>query len=97
MKDVTLNDRTVVPRGTLVHALSHATHHSDVHYANPDEFDPFRFARMRAAAGECGSKHQFAYTSADYIPFGHGQHSWYVRIPRDPSATGTDSAHEHSS
>ena len=78
MKDVTLNDGTVVPEGTLVHALSYAMHHSDEYYPHPDEFDPFRFSRMREAAGECGSKYQFASTAPDYIPFGHGQHSWYV-------------------
>ncbi|KAI1795278.1 cytochrome P450 [Ganoderma leucocontextum] len=75
MKDVTLNDGSLVPRGTLVHAVSYVMHHSDTHYPSADEFDPFRFSRMRALAGECGSKYQFASTSPHYIPFGHGQHT----------------------
>ena len=81
MKDVTLNDGTVVPEGTLIHAISYAMHHSDEYYPRPDDFDPFRFSRMREAAGECGSKYQFASTAPDYIPFGHGQFSWYVSRP----------------
>ena len=78
MKDVTLNDGTTIPAGTLIVANTYSTHFDDEHYVSAAEFDPFRFARMREAEGE-NTKHQFVNTSIDYILFGHGKHAWYVR------------------
>ncbi|KAH9914911.1 cytochrome P450 [Epithele typhae] len=75
LKDVTLPDGTFLPAGTLVHAALYPTHReSSVYGATADEFDPWRFARMREAAGE-GTKHQYVNTSTDYLPFGHGRHA----------------------
>ena len=83
-KDITLIDGTFIPRGTLVAADAYNLHHDDAVYANADEFDPWRFARMRTAEGE-GMKHQYVNTSVEYVPFGHGKHAWYValRMPKD--------------
>ena len=75
LKDITLADGTFIPKGTLLSAASYPTHRDDTHYAGAEEFDPFRFARMREVEGE-GTKHQFVNTSTDYIPFGHGRHAW---------------------
>ncbi|KAI0737381.1 cytochrome P450 [Daedaleopsis nitida] len=74
LMDVTLNDGTVIPKGTLVTAASQSIHHDDAYYDAPDVFDPFRFARMREVDGE-GTKHQFVNTSLEYISFGHGRHA----------------------
>ncbi|KAI0800573.1 cytochrome P450 [Fomes fomentarius] len=74
LKDVTLNDGTFLPAGTLIVAASYPTHFDDENYASAAEFDPFRFSRMREAEGE-GAKHQFVNTSVEYIPFGHGKHA----------------------
>ena len=92
MQDVTLCDGTRLPKGTLVGAPSRATHRDEAHYADPDAFDAFRFARMRerAAAGAAagagvgvgeGARHLMVHTSVDYVPFGHGRHAWCVRPP----------------
>ena len=53
-------------------------HYDDAHFPNADVFDPFRFFRMREDArdGEGAARHQFASTSSEYIPFGHGQLAW---------------------
>ena len=75
MKDVTLCDGTVLPKGTLVVANLFGTHNDDELYPNPGEFDPFRFARIRDGDGE-GTKHQFVATSTSYVPFGIGRHAW---------------------
>ena len=75
MKDVTLRDGTLIPRGTLLGAPAAAIHHDERKYAAPDVFDPFRFARMRAQDGN-GTKHQLSTTSPDWIGFGHGRQSW---------------------
>ena len=82
MKDITLSDGTFLPKGTLVVAAAHSTHHDEAHYADARTFDPFRFAKMRESEGE-GLKHQFVNTSLDYISFGHGRHAWCVAsLPR---------------
>ena len=77
MKDVTLSNGTVIPKGALVVAASYPTHHDDAIYENANAFDPFRFSRMREVEGE-GIKYQFVNTSLDYVSFGHGKHAWYV-------------------
>ncbi|KAI1792379.1 cytochrome P450 [Ganoderma leucocontextum] len=75
MKDITLNDGTFIPKGTLLTASLHSTHHDESKYANPELLDPFRFATMRGSSEGETLKHQFVNTSADYIPFGHGRHA----------------------
>ena len=50
-------------------------HYDDAYYPNADEFEPFRFARLREIEGE-GTKHQFVNTSNNYVPFGVGRHAW---------------------
>ncbi|PIL33520.1 cytochrome P450 [Ganoderma sinense ZZ0214-1] len=74
MKEVTLSNGTVIPKGALVVAASYPTHHDDAIYENANTFDPFRFSRMREVEGE-GMKHQFVNTSPEYISFGHGRHA----------------------
>ena len=75
LKDVTLVDGTFIPKGTMVCAASYPMHQDETHYTDAEEFDPFRFSRMREKEGE-GVKHQYVNTSANYIPFGHGRHAW---------------------
>ncbi|KAM5530553.1 hypothetical protein V8D89_015788 [Ganoderma adspersum] len=72
IKDITLHDGTFIPKGTVVAAAAHATHHDESNYSNADVLVPFRFARVREREGE-GSKHQFVKTSVDFVPFGHGR------------------------
>ena len=79
LKDITLSDGTLLPRGTLVVSASDSAHHDEANYADPDVFDGFRFARMREGDGE-DTKHQFVHTSLDYMAFGHGRHAWCVPI-----------------
>ncbi|PIL31339.1 cytochrome P450 [Ganoderma sinense ZZ0214-1] len=74
MKDITLSDGTFLPKGTLVVAAAHSTHHDEANYQDAEAFDPFRFAKMREAEGE-SLKYQFVNTSLDYISFGHGRHA----------------------
>ena len=83
MKDLTLSDGTPIPRGTILAAAAHATHHDSTTLDHADKFDAFRYARMRSAMapGDVKSlKHQFTTTSPEYIPFVHGLHAWCVQI-----------------
>ena len=70
-----------LPAGTICVTPETATHHDPENYANPDTFDPWRFADLRAEKGESGTgglKHQFVSTSPSYISFGLGKHAWCV-------------------
>ncbi|TBU45343.1 cytochrome P450 [Dichomitus squalens] len=74
MKDIVLDNGTFIPKGTLLGAAAHPAHHDNAHLPNADLFDPFRFSRMREAGSSSGSSRlQFASTSPEYLPFGHGQ------------------------
>ena len=77
MKDITLSDETFIRKGTILAAATHAMHHDNATYSNADDFDPFRFARMREGEGE-DMKHRFTNTSIDCLTFGHGTQAWYV-------------------
>ena len=85
MKDVQLDNGSIIPSGTLVHAVSHAMHNSESHYPGAREFDALRFWRMRKSSGNAGAKFQFSSTASDYIPFGYGQTAWFVPYPIHPS------------
>ncbi|PIL34357.1 cytochrome P450 [Ganoderma sinense ZZ0214-1] len=75
LKDVVLDNGMLIPKGTLLGAPAHPMHYDNAHFPNAHVFDPFRFARMREAAcdTESAARHQFASTSPEYLPFGHGQ------------------------
>ncbi|KAI1789130.1 cytochrome P450 [Ganoderma leucocontextum] len=75
LKDVILDNGMLIPKGTILGAPAHPMHYDDAHVPNADVFDPFRFARMREVAcdSEGAAPYQFASTSSEYIPFGHGQ------------------------
>ncbi|KAI0714778.1 cytochrome P450 [Earliella scabrosa] len=79
-KDVTLSDGSRIPAGTVVAVASESAHLSATKYGpDPAAFDPFRFARMRAEAGQ-GPQHQWVNTSADYLAFGYGRHAYPGRF-----------------
>ncbi|EJF60423.1 cytochrome P450 [Dichomitus squalens LYAD-421 SS1] len=75
MRDIVLTNGTFIPKGTLLGAAAHPTHHDNTHFPDAHVFDPFRFARMREAGSFEGhlARLQFASTSPEYLPFGHGQ------------------------
>ena len=75
MRDVTLSDGTVLPKGSLLVSASYPMHHDESIYKDANIFEPFRFSRMREGEGE-DMKYQFVSTSLEYVPFGHGRHAW---------------------
>ena len=88
MVDFTFSDGTLVRKGELVAAPAHALHRDEAFYENPLEFDGFRFANIREEDGE-GAKHQMVATSSAYLPFGHGQHAWWVAYLMSKLVTNT--------
>ena len=77
VKDVTLVDGTLIPKGTMVVGPQLPTHFNEEYFPNAQTFDPFRFSRMREQEGE-ELKHQFVQTSTEFVAFGHGKRAWYV-------------------
>ena len=49
-------------------------HHDETVYPNAHAFEPLRSAELHAEAEE-GVKHQFATTTPECLPFGHGRHA----------------------
>jgi cytochrome P450 len=73
----TFSDGTHIPAGTHIRVPTSAIHRNESIYERADEFDGFRFAKLREREGE-GNKHHFVTTGIDFLAFGHGQHSWCV-------------------
>ncbi|KAH9942848.1 cytochrome P450 [Amylocystis lapponica] len=73
LQDITLSNGICIPAGTFVAADAIGAHHSGEKYADPREFDPFRFSSLRD--GSEGSRVQYVNASVDYIPFGIGAHA----------------------
>ena len=64
LKDVTLHDGTLLPKGVLVSVAAEPAHYDGNNYPDAATFDPFRFSRMRESEDE-STKHQFVMTSAE--------------------------------
>ena len=78
LQDYTFQDGTFAPKGSMISVAAGAIQSDPDLYVNPDVFDPWRFDRMRSTDHE-GSRLET--TSLDFLPFGHGQHAWYVAQP----------------
>lgn len=74
LRPFTFSNGVTVPAHTVIAAPATAIHADGEIYPNPDEFDGFRFARLRERDGVTGQ--QITSTSADYLIFGYGRHAW---------------------
>ncbi|KAH9004862.1 cytochrome P450 [Lactarius hengduanensis] len=71
LRPFTFSNGITVPAGTYVAAPVGAIHTDEEVYSNPDEFDGFRFARLRESSeGPVASKHQAGVTSPAHLSFG---------------------------
>ena len=80
MKDVTLVDGTVIPKGTFIVAPQYATHHDERLHPEPDRFDPSRWAPLDGADDGDSRQVRYVTTTSDFIPFGHGKQAWCVPL-----------------
>ncbi|KAI1342285.1 cytochrome P450 [Xylariaceae sp. FL0016] len=80
-RGLTTEDGVHLPPGTMVSILAHQAQTDPTSFADPETYDPFRFARPREAAadretGRPGLSHlSFVSTGSDYLPFSHGKHA----------------------
>ncbi|KAH9036352.1 cytochrome P450 [Lactarius pseudohatsudake] len=73
LRPFALSNGVTVPAGTLVVVPSAAVHMDGEIYPNPEEFDGFRFAKLRERDGVAVAGHQATSTSTEYLAFGHGR------------------------
>ncbi|KAH9838661.1 cytochrome P450 [Rhodofomes roseus] len=75
LQDFTFLDGTFVPKGTFVAAAARPIHWDEEHYANPEAFDPWRFANMSNRNFKTAASEQLVKTNDHYLLFGHGRHA----------------------
>ena len=77
LRPFTFSNGVTIPAGTIVCIPASATHKNGRIYANPDEFDGFRFVKLRGSEGDIvTSRHQVVSTSGEHLVFGLGRHTW---------------------
>ena len=73
----TFSNGVTVPAGTYVSIPASATHRDEIIYPNPEEFDGFRFAKLRESEGDTTTnRYQSVSPSSEHLPFGLGRHAW---------------------
>lgn len=74
LRPFTFSNGVTIPPGTVVGAPLSAIHTDGEVYPNPDEFDGFRFVKLRECGGDgMASKHLAGTTSTVHLPYGHGR------------------------
>jgi cytochrome P450 len=74
LRPFTFSNGVTVPAGTVIAAPSAAIQMDEEIYPNPEEFDGFRFAKLRENDDVAGQ--QATSTSAEYLVFGSGRRAW---------------------
>ncbi|KAH9970801.1 cytochrome P450 [Russula compacta] len=76
LRPFTFSNGVTIPPGTLVSLPMRAVHTDGEIYPHPEEFDGFRFEKLREGEGDViSSKHQTVTTSPDLLAFGIGRHA----------------------
>jgi hypothetical protein len=84
LRPFTFSNGVTVPPGTMIAAPTDPIHKDGDIYPNPEEFDGFRFAKLRERDGNAGC--QATSTSAEHLQFGFGRHAWCVFFSPRPIA-----------
>lgn len=71
---MTLADGTHMPSGTMLAAPIHAMLYDPELVENPEEFDGYRWSKLRQQENQQNS-HMFVSTSSSSLLFGHGNHA----------------------
>ncbi|KAH7050101.1 cytochrome P450, partial [Macrophomina phaseolina] len=73
MRDVTLSDGKVLPKGTLIEIDDWHQYFEQGSMDRPAEFDGLRYYRLRQEGDK--NSHQFATSNPDYLQWGNGRHA----------------------
>ena len=73
LRPLKLSDGMTLPAGTLIAVPASATHKDEIYHTNPEEFDGFRFAKLREEEGDpMTNRYQAVSTSNEHLPFWTG-------------------------
>ena len=75
LKPYRFSNGTVIPEGTMVGVPAGAIYMDDSIYERADEFDGFRFSRLRDEVGDL-PKFRSVDANNEYLHFGSGPHAW---------------------
>jgi len=76
LRPFTFSNGVTIPAGTLVSIPASAVHTDEKIYPNPDEFDGFRFAKLRKSEGDSAtSRYQAISSSTEHLAFALGKHT----------------------
>ena len=78
MRPFTFSNGVTVPAGTLISVPATVIHRDGEIYPDPEEFDGFRFVKLRELNVDAIARYQALSTSADHLTFGYGRHAWCV-------------------
>ena len=77
LQPFTFSNGVTIPPGTLVSIPANATQTDETIHENPNEFDGFRFAKLREKeGGKASGRHQAISVSTENLTFGLGRHAW---------------------
>ena len=76
LRPFTFSNGATIPADTLVALPLCAIHEDDEIYPHPEEFDGFRFWKLREKKGDVAAIKRPVTTSADLLVFGIGRHAW---------------------
>ncbi|KAH9042739.1 cytochrome P450 [Lactarius pseudohatsudake] len=75
LRPFTFSNGVTVPAGTLIAAPTGAINGDGEIFPNPEEFDGFRFTKLREHDGNTAAGRQALYKTAENIIFGYGRHA----------------------
>ena len=77
LRPLKLSNGMTIPAGTVISIPTTATHTDEITYPNPDEFDGFRFVKLREDERDTiKSRYQVVSMSNENVSFGLGRHTW---------------------
>jgi len=78
LRPFTFSNGVTIPAGTPVSLPMRPIHVDEDIYPNAEEFDGYRFLKLREEGSNKGAKHQMVTASAELLSFGFGRHAWWV-------------------
>ncbi|KAF2190763.1 ent-kaurene oxidase [Zopfia rhizophila CBS 207.26] len=75
LKGITLSNGQYIPAGTFIEVPSHAVYQDNDHYPESDNFDGFRFYKLRKRGTVENARNQFVTTNEQSLAFGYGKHA----------------------
>ncbi|KAF2712037.1 cytochrome P450 monooxygenase-like protein [Pleomassaria siparia CBS 279.74] len=76
LQGITLSNGQFIPPGVIIEVPSHAAYQDAANFPNPEEFDGFRFAKIRKTGSAVDkARNQFVSTNEQNLFFGYGAHA----------------------